>query len=89
MDVIAAQVFDRELGRSICRSMGQRELEREAGIVQTGRTSAWMRSAFEISPVRRKKQAKSRRREEQEWASPAGPVVVRVRRQTDQQPEGD
>jgi len=57
--------------------------------MQRGRTGVWMRSAFEVSPARRKKQAKIRRRQEQEWASRAGPVVSRVRRQTAQQPDLD
>jgi hypothetical protein len=57
--------------------------------MQTGCTGVWMRSVFEVSPARRKKQARIRRRQEQEWASLARPVVVRSRRQTDQQPERD
>jgi hypothetical protein len=57
--------------------------------MQRGRTGVWMRSAFEVSPARRRKQAKIRRRQEHEWAGRVGPVVVRVRSVPDQLDEPD
>jgi hypothetical protein len=44
-----------------------------------------MRSAFEVSPAKRQKQARMHRGQEHEWARRAGPVVVTRTRATSNQ----